>query len=289
MAVSRAIRKVRCEDALDVLIKDGFCCFFTLTTPDVVDIHTIRERWRNLRHWLVRYLNNCTGPLKVQTRDGQKAVKRIPVKYVMNFEIHPRGHGWHVHSIWNRFIPLNRTYVLDQIKAFGFGRVDVRRVTTKGISEYLTKHALKAYHGVSRKEMERNPSFRLRLVNASRGLPVLSDYAWRSDEKDRVRHLHTLLPVKIKSRMTFRASYGLCSLASSLGIRHSLELGCLMRSYLDGSLGDFCTHFEPRPDILTQEDLPIPQSPGRRGISTADGRGSSADELRSDENKVVGE
>lgn len=265
MAVSRAIRAVRCEDALEVLSKEGFCCFFTLTTPDVVDIHTIRERWRNLRHWLVRYLNNCAGPLKVPTRDGAKSRQRQSVKYVMNFEIHPKGHGWHVHSIWNRYIPLTLGYVRDQIKAFGFGRVDVRRVTSKGISEYLTKHALKAYRGVSRKEMEKHPSFRLRLVNASRGLPVLSDYAWKSDDKERVRHLHALLPVKFKGRMTFQASYGLCSLASTLGIRHSLELGCLMRSYLDGSLGEFCAHFEPRPDILTQEDLPIPQSPAPRG------------------------
>lgn len=164
--VSKLIKSVRCEDVLNAFMSGAQgCVFFTLTTPDVVDIYEIRKRWRKVRHFLVE--------------------KYPGVKYVMNYEIHPKGHGWHIHSVWNRFIPLR--VVLGKLQECGFGRVDIRRVNTKGVSDYLTKHALKAYRGVSRAEMARNPSFRLRLVNSSRGLPVLSDYVWKSDLKETVR------------------------------------------------------------------------------------------------------
>lgn len=182
--VSRLIKSVRCEDVLNAFM-DGAkgCVFFTLTTPDVVDIYEIRKRWRKVRHYLVE--------------------KYPGVKYVMNYEIHPKGHGWHIHSVWNCFIPLRA--VLGKLSDCGFGRVDIRRVNTKGVSDYLTKHALKAYRGVSKKEMERNPSFRLRLVNASRGLPVLSDYGWKSDLKEEVRRAYNLerLNAKIDKRRTY--------------------------------------------------------------------------------------
>lgn len=164
--VSKTIKAVRCEDVLTAFMASSKgCVFLTLTTPDVVDIYEIRRRWRGVRHFLCE--------------------KYRGVKYVMNFELHPKGHGWHIHSVWNNFIPLSA--VLDKFKGFGFGRVDIRRVNSRGVADYLTKHALKAYRGVSSAEIRRNPSFRLRLVNASRGLPVLSDYAWQSELKDDVR------------------------------------------------------------------------------------------------------
>lgn len=186
--ISRIVRQVRCNDVLHILARDGNCVFLTLTTPDVVSLREIRARWRGLRNWLVRCLGN---PL-----------------YVMNFEKHPgylqkcvnddighvriiRGngvsHGWHIHAVFSRFIPLSE--LQDKIRSYGFGRLDVRRVTSKGVSDYLTKHALKAYRGLSRKERAEYPSGRLRLVNASRGLPPLSDYVWTSDHLDRQRSI----------------------------------------------------------------------------------------------------
>lgn len=166
--VTLEVKKIRCADTLQELIGSGRCVFFTLTTPDVVDIHEIRRRWRNLRNWLVRKLGKGTF-------------------YVMNYEIHPNGHGWHIHSVWNRFIPLN--HIRDRIRIAGFGRVDVRAVTNSQVSDYLTKHALKAYRGVSRKECEKNPQFRLRLVNCSRGLPRLSDYVYNSPHREKICRL----------------------------------------------------------------------------------------------------
>lgn len=199
--VSKLIKSVRCEDVLNAFM-DGAkgCVFFTLTTPDVVDIYEIRKRWRKVRHYLVE--------------------KYSGAKYVMNYEIHPGGHGWHIHTVWNRFIPLR--VVFDKLRAFGFGRVDIQRVNHKGVSDYLTKHALKAYRGVSRKEMENNPSFRLRLVNASRGLPVLSDYCWKSDLKEQVRRDYNLcrLNLKIDKRRnyTFQTLYQRLEVAALLGV-----------------------------------------------------------------------
>lgn len=164
--VSSVIRSVRCDDVLNSFMDSSQgCVFFTLTTPDVVGILEIRKRWRNLRHYLVELFGK-------------------DVKYVMNYEIHPNGHGWHIHSVWNRYIPLRTHFA--KIQSFGFGRMDVRKVDTQGVSDYLTKHALKAYRGVSRRQRDKDPSFRLRLVNCSRGLPRLSDYSWRSDHKTKV-------------------------------------------------------------------------------------------------------
>ena len=52
MSASQYIRRVRCDDALGVLMSGKACVFFTLTTPDVVEYEEVRTRWRNLRHWL---------------------------------------------------------------------------------------------------------------------------------------------------------------------------------------------------------------------------------------------
>lgn len=198
--VSKLIKSVRCEDVLNAFMSDNKgCVFFTLTTPDVVDIYEIRRRWRRVRHFLVE--------------------KYPGVKYVMNYEIHPKGHGWHIHSVWNCFIPLRSVFA--KLHECGFGRVDIRRVNTKGVSDYLTKHALKAYRGVSRKEMESNPSFRLRLVNASRGLPVLSDYAWRSPLKEEVRNAYNLerLNQKVaRQQISFNSLYQRLEVAALLRV-----------------------------------------------------------------------
>lgn len=179
------IRKQRCYDSLQVLNSTGRAVFMTLTTVDVVDLPTIRGRWRRLRHELMRYLR----------KNGQKEVQ-----YVMNYELHPGylqkivrdsrtvdrvihsdglPHGWHIHGVVSCFVPVAVFRRLAENA--GFGRVNLKRVTSGGIAEYLTKHALKAYRGLTRRERETYRGMRLRLVNASRGLPALDDYAYKSD------------------------------------------------------------------------------------------------------------
>lgn len=159
MKSSKEIREIRCEDLLSSFLSSSTkhrCVFFTLTTPDVVDYETIRSRWRDLRHYLVQYMirHNSHKP-----------------KYVMNYELHPKGHGWHIHSVWDCYIDLKKH--LDRIHLSGFGRVDVRVVQSYGIASYLSKHCLKAYRGLKSKDLTID---RLRLINCSRGLPRLSDY-----------------------------------------------------------------------------------------------------------------
>lgn len=184
-------KQMRCKDTLRLLMNDGHAVFFTLTTPDEVDFGEIRRRWRILRHDLIR--------------DLRKHNKHEPL-FVMNYERHPgylqklvkddntvekvirsdgRPHGWHIHGVINCRIPLRRYRAM--LNRSGFGRVDVRRVNTMGVADYLTKHALKAYRGLSRLARARMECQRMRLVNVSRGLPALSEYVWRSDEIDRTR------------------------------------------------------------------------------------------------------
>lgn len=167
--VGKAIREIRCDDVLQAFMRNNEgLVFMTLTTKDVVTIHEIRERWRSLRHYLVELY-------------GKKA------KYVMNYELHPMGHGWHIHAVWNRFIPLWGSR-LSKIQSFGFGRVNVKKVTSHCVSLYLTKHCLKAYRGV-KTQLKTEGGKRLRLVNSSRGLPVLSDYRWSSPDLEAMRKL----------------------------------------------------------------------------------------------------
>lgn len=193
---SKEIKKARCDDAIKILSNGGNSVFFTLTTPDVVDFCEIRSRWRNLRHGLFRSLRSSS---------------KGDIEYVMNYEAHhgylqkvvsantPEehiirsdgiSHGWHIHGVVNRFVSIKEYRPM--LTACGFGRCDFRRVTSEGVSEYLTKHALKAYRGLSKKERAKYPSARLRLVNASRGLPSLSSYAWQSPHLEKVRTMFNL-------------------------------------------------------------------------------------------------
>lgn len=174
--VSREIRELRCNDVLHNFMRSNKgCVFFTLTTADVVDFDEIRRRWRGLRHWLSRRLDDVEI---VNLENGKrKRVIKWQSHFVMNFELHPKGHGWHIHTVWNRYIDLRK--YLSKVRSFGFGRVDVRKVNTQGVADYLTKHALKAYRCKVR--LQEGRFGRCRLVNTSRGLPKLSDYFYSSD------------------------------------------------------------------------------------------------------------
>ena len=161
---SQLAKKVRCDDVLKHFSKRKMT-FFTFTTKDVVTYSEIRQRWRNLRHFLVE---------KYRSKD---------LKYVMNYELHPKGHGWHIHAVFSDYIQL-KFGGLAKMRSFGFGMIRVEKVNSLGVAQYLSKHCLKAYRGV--KQAQKGQGKRLRLVNTSRGLPRLSDYKWQSDFNDRV-------------------------------------------------------------------------------------------------------
>lgn len=170
-----------------------------MTTPDVVDYTEIRARWRNLRHELCDQLHNA--------------------RYVMNYEIHPRGHGWHIHGVFDRFVPLRK--FLPLIRRYGFGRVDFRKVGTVGVANYLTKHCLKAYRGV-RSKCARSGK-RLRLVNTSRGLPRLCDYQYQSDWLARFRSAFSPVCNTVRGSSSFRPMLFFSELAADLGLSTPFE------------------------------------------------------------------
>lgn len=197
----RSKRKRRCEDALAILTREGRATFFTLTTPDVVEYPEIRARWCRLRLYMLQDMRR----------------RGLNPQFVMNYERHPGylqkvlnadtfdeeiirsdgiPHGWHIHGVMSCRIELRR--YLGAMHAYGFGRVDVRPVTSIGVAEYLTKHALKAYRGISRREREKNGVQRLRLVSCSRGMPALHDYRTESGYLDLARYLMSLQVAEIK-------------------------------------------------------------------------------------------
>lgn len=184
-------------------MKGGKATFFTLTTPDVCDYAEISRRWRNLRLYLLQDMRR----------------RGLEPEYVMNFERHPgylqkvvnkdtfeecvirsdgNPHGWHIHGVMSCRIDLNR--YLWFMRHYGFGRVDVRKVTTDGVAEYLTKHALKAYRGISKKERAKCGVERVRLVCTSRGLPALHDYKAHSNHLELTRYLMCLQIAEAKRR-----------------------------------------------------------------------------------------
>lgn len=235
--ITKEIRRQRCQDALKILMEYNDCVFFTLTTPDKVDFDTIRARWRALRHELMRALRRIYG-------------KGFKIHYVMNFEAHtgylqklvkdPRtvervlrsdgqSHGWHIHGVLNCYLSLDR--FLPLIKSFGFGRVDVRRVTSRGVSDYLTKHALKAYSGLSEREKKIYAGARRRLVNTSRGLPSLNDYAYHSDLIEQTRPIMSeareaehVRDGEVLHFKDYRRLYQRSQVCALLGLRHSWQL-----------------------------------------------------------------
>lgn len=242
--VTNEIRKVRCDDVLTAFMASSRgCVFLTLTTPDVVDLAEIRERWRLFRHEITRKL------------------KSNP-KYVMNYEVHPNGHGWHIHSVFNRYLP--HEVLLPLARASGFGRLDVRRVGSAGVAEYLTKHALKAY--AKRTKYAEKGAKRARLVNTSRGLPRLCDYHYESARLDDERKILRLL-LSSRLRPSFLTCAQLARLAVDCNCSTTLDVLDLYRKVCDSAfavadLAETFTHDAELRKVarLYQEELPICES-----------------------------
>lgn len=234
MSKDRIIRQVRALDSLK-LIGSG-ATFVTLTTADEVDLHGIRRRWRKYRNSL------------------QKRAKRrgMMLRYVMNYELHPgylikvvsgpnggervlhgtgQSHGWHIHAVVGGDITDTR-HLLDKAN---FGRCDFRSVTSSGVMDYLTKHALKAYRGLTRKERERYRGMRVRLVSTSRGLPRLSDYNWESKLIRRTKALRDQWHKEMEEtggRYDYRRLHQYAEICALMGYDTVYQLRCMMEELL---------------------------------------------------------
>lgn len=110
------------------------CSFWTFTLPEVISPIEAAARWRYLSKDLVRHL-------------GFKGVRV--------FELHPNGHGLHVHAVAVGYYPIRD--VLQLCKAHGWGRVGVERVhslDSEKIGLYLGKYLVKCkrlWNGISLK------------------------------------------------------------------------------------------------------------------------------------------
>ena len=93
------------------------CVFITLTTPDKCDLSMLRERWRIFRHDYLRRIGNP--------------------KYIMVYEPHPHGHGWHIHAVIEQRW-LNLSEYRHFAKQAGFGRIHVERISKNtDMTKYL--------------------------------------------------------------------------------------------------------------------------------------------------------
>lgn len=232
--VTNEIRKIRCDEVLrSFMASSRGCVFLTLTTPDVVDLSEIRRRWREFRHEIMRRLK--TDP-----------------KYVMNYEVHPNGHGWHIHSVFNRYLP--HELLLPLARASGFGRLDVRRVGSAGVAEYLTKHALKAY--AKRTKYAEKGAKRARLVNTSRGLPRLCDYHYESSRLDNERKILRLL-LSAKLRPSFMTCAQLARLAVDCSCSSTLDVLDLYRKVCDSAyaVAELAESFRLDADLRSSKGL----------------------------------
>lgn len=115
------------------------------------------------------------------------------------WEIHPGGHGWHLHMLVNFFIPWKR--LQREIVKAGFGYiVHVELCRDMSVCDYVCKYLLKSKR-ISRSESAR----RHRIINVSRSLLPLSDVNVKSSSIDYVRSRwrFTSGPLSLRWRMLY--------------------------------------------------------------------------------------
>lgn len=179
MAKGQMVRETRIWSILQTF---GKSVFLTLTTPDVVGLDDIRRRWRKFRH---DYMQTF------------KAAGKERPRYVMCYEPHPHGHGWHIHVVIEcGFLPV------DEIRRYstraGFGRIHIEPVRQNDrMSGYLGKYVCKVERTARQAGCKR-----IRLVNVSRGLSRLSDIEVHSPVASACREMmHTPAAITDGDRM----------------------------------------------------------------------------------------
>jgi hypothetical protein len=93
---------------------------WTFTFKETLSIKDTRSRWNHLLTLLRR---NWTGLCGLRV-----------------FELHPKGHGLHVHLVTNRFVEVNRVRTLSA--QAGWGRIHAQRIP-KQRATYLAKYLSK--------------------------------------------------------------------------------------------------------------------------------------------------
>lgn len=125
--------------------------------------------------------------------------------YVMVFEPHPGGHGWHVHFVCNFYVPIRDLVRVSS--RYGWG-VCYMEVVDVGAVAYVAKYIGKSGR-LSRKEGCKG----VRIVNVSRTLLPLRDVEVHSPSIDYVRdnwHTETGSPLLRWLKLSWRWLVGWC-------------------------------------------------------------------------------
>lgn len=135
--------------------------FLTLTVPEHgLPLKVVTARFRAFRNSrFVRYL--------LKGHD-----------YICVYEKHPNGHGWHIHIVLNRFVPIRECRAIAQ--RYGFGRVHIE-LCGSDIGKYISKYISKTL------QARPDECKGLRLINVSRGLLALRDIVVSSPSIDFVK------------------------------------------------------------------------------------------------------
>lgn len=65
---------------------------------------------------------------------GKRLARRMPgIRWLAVLELHPGGHGWHVHMLVSRYVPKEIVR-----KIWGHGHIDVRSIAGRGVVDSLS-------------------------------------------------------------------------------------------------------------------------------------------------------
>lgn len=118
--MSRTRTKHACIFSMNRLLKGKQHAFlWTFTFPDTCSFEVGATRWSNLSKDLVRYFE---------------------FRGVRVFELHPGGHGLHIHVVTDRYYDVHK--VLRLAKSHGLGRTNVKRLPANAV-EYVAKYLSK--------------------------------------------------------------------------------------------------------------------------------------------------
>lgn len=180
--------------------------FFTLTVPEQsLSLREIANRWRqfcNTRWW--RKLSKGND-------------------YIIVYEPHPNGHGWHCHVLTNFFIPWQQLQLM--ANSVHFGHTDIEAVDN-GASLYMAKYVTKAQ--VLRRADKSAKS--VRIVNVSRRLLSLKDVIVSSPSIDFIRRFWDSVPGR-KAQHKLRLLY-FCWIECCTGVTLNLKASHYVRSGL---------------------------------------------------------
>lgn len=165
MLNKKRFRLIVCSD---IMASRGLIRFGTMTVRlGGLSLRTVADMWRSFAN--TRFWRSLTSKHD----------------YIMVYEPHPNGHGWHIHFLCNFYIPIRQLVI--ESSRFGFGVCWMECVP----SSYV--HYVSKYIGKASKIARQQGCKSVRIVNVSRSLVPLRDIDVSSSSIDFIRqYWHTV-------------------------------------------------------------------------------------------------